>query len=213
MELTATTFTTIDGVVQSPGAPEEDPRGGFDLGGWVIPYADDGMGGFIADVLARADAFLLGRRTYEIFAGHWPGVADENPVAEVLNRLPKHVASTTLRTLDWRGAELIDGDVVAAVEELKRSPGRELQVHGSGNLLRTLMGAGLIDRHRMLVFPVALGTGARLFAHRDTASSYELESSETTDAGVLLLTYRPAGEPRQGSFADAPEPREGRLLR
>jgi dihydrofolate reductase len=213
MELTATTFITIDGVMQSPGAPEEDRSGGFDLGGWVIPYADDSMGSFIADVFARADAFLLGRRTYEIFARHWPGVADENPVAAALNRLPKHVASTTLKAADWEGEELIDGDLVAAVEELKRSPGRELQVHGSGDLLHTLMGAGLIDRHRLLVFPVALGTGATLFVDRDAASAYELESSETTDAGVLLLTYRPAGKPRQGSFADAPEPQEVRLLR
>lgn len=213
MELTATTFTTIDGVMQSPGAPDEDPSKGFGLGGWVIPYADEGMGAFMAGVFARADAFLLGRKTYEIFAGHWPGVEDDNPVAAALNRLPKHVASTTLEAVDWQGAELIDGELVAAVEELKRSPGRELQVHGSGEMLQTLMAAGLIDRHRLLVFPVALGTGARLFADPAMASAYKLESCETTAAGILLLTYRPAGEPRQGSFAEAPEPGEGRLLR
>ena len=136
MELTATTFTTIDGVMQSPGAPDEDPSKGFGLGGWVIPYADEGMGAFMAGVFARADAFLLGRKTYEIFAGHWPGVEDDNPVAAALNRLPKHVASTTLEAVDWQGAELIDGELVAAVEELKRSPGRELQVHGSGEMLQ-----------------------------------------------------------------------------
>jgi dihydrofolate reductase len=136
MRLTTTTFMTLDGVVQAPGAPDEDRTGGFDRGGWLVPYADDGMGAFIAEVFERADAFLLGRRTFEIFAGHWPHVPDDNPVAAALNRLPKYVASRSQPALQWSGSSVIGSDLVNDVKALKARSGRELQVHGSGQLVQ-----------------------------------------------------------------------------
>jgi dihydrofolate reductase len=210
MELTATTFMTLDGVTQSPGAPDEDRSNGFDLGGWLIPYADSGMQRFMAEAFSHADAFLLGRKTYEIFLSHWPKVGD----AKALNGLPKHVASTTLSgELEWDGASLLDGELAEAVTALKAQEGRELQVHGSVELTQALLAAGLLDRHRILVYPVALGRGAGLFDGPATPVAYRLTEAETTDAGVQLLTFVPEGKPRHGSFADAAEPEDGALLR
>jgi dihydrofolate reductase len=213
MRLTTLTFMTLDGVVQAPGAPEEDQTGDFRRGGWLVPYADDGMGAFIGRVFAEADAFLLGRRTFEIFAGHWPQVPDDNPIAAALNRLPKYVASRSTPTLGWAGASLLDGELTDAVTRLKAQPGRELQVHGSGQLVQSLIAAELVDVHRVLVFPVFLGAGRRLFDTPGLAGALRLVDTETTPSGIVILTYVPAGAPQQGSFALSPEPGGHRILR
>jgi dihydrofolate reductase len=213
MRLTTTTFLTLDGVMQGPGAPDEDRSGGFEHGGWLVPYADDDMGQIMSDWFTGVDAFLLGRKTYELFAGHWPQVPDDNPIAAALNGLPKHVVSTTLESLDWRNSTLIGADIPARVQALKNQPGRELQVHGSGELIRTLIAHNLIDEYRFLIYPVFLGKGRRLFEDPALAGAMRLIDSRTTKAGVVVLAYEPAGAPGHGSFATAPEPDEHRILR
>lgn len=212
MRLTVTTFMTLDGVVQAPGAPDEDRRGGFEHGGWLVPYADDDMGRLVAGWFGEADAFLLGRRTYEIFAGHWPRVADDNVVARALNALPKHVASTTLQSTSWAHSHLVR-DVAGEVARLKAQPGRELQVHGSPTLVRALMAHGLVDEYRLWIYPVVLGSGRRLFDDPSVATALALVDAKTTSTGVAVHTYRPAGEPKHGSFALDPEPPQQRILR
>ena len=201
MRLTLTTFVTLDGVMQAPGGPTEDPSGGFTHGGWSAPYGDEDMGRVMVDWMADADAFLLGRRTYEIFAGYWPHVTDANdPIATKLNNLPKYVASRTLKELSWSGSTLIQGDLVQRVAELKRQPGRELQVHGSGVLAQTLMQHDLIDEYQVLTYPVVLGTGRRLFADGTKPAALRLINSRTTKTGIAINVYEPAGEPKYGSF-------------
>jgi dihydrofolate reductase len=201
MRLTLTTFVTLDGVMQAPGGPTEDPSGGFTHGGWSAPYGDEDMGRVMVDWMADADAFLLGRRTYEIFAGYWPHVTDpDDPIATKLNNLPKYVASRTLKELSWSGSTLIQGDLVQRVAELKRQPGRELQVHGSGVLAQTLMQHDLIDEYQVLTYPVVLGTGRRLFADGTKPAALRLINSRTTKTGIAINVYEPAGEPKYGSF-------------
>ncbi len=206
MRLTLTTFLTVDGVMQAPGGPEEDPSGGFEHGGWLVPHADADMGAFMDEVFRRADAFLLGRRTYEIFAAHWPRVDDpDDPVATKLNTLPKHVVSTTLDEVTWAGSELVRGDVPARVAELKQRPGDELQVHGSGALARTLLAHGLVDELRLLTFPVVLGSGRTLFTEGVAPRGLRLTESRTTSTGTLIAVYETQGEPQHGTFALEPE--------
>jgi dihydrofolate reductase len=202
MRLTMTTFLSLDGVMQAPGAPDEDRGGGFDQGGWLVPYADEDMGRVVDGWFAAADAFLLGRKTYEIFAAYWPRVTDEhNPVAAKLNSLPKYVASKTLDDVEWKGSTLLDGDVTEEVARLKARPGNELQVHGSGDLAQTLMRDGLIDEYRLFFYPVVLGAGRRLFADGSAPAALRLVDTKTTGAGVAIHVYEPAGEPAYGSFA------------
>ncbi|MGK5628269.1 dihydrofolate reductase family protein [Streptomyces sp. URMC 123] len=205
--VTLTTFLSLDGIMQAPGGPEEDREGGFPYGGWLVPYADEDMARLVADWFAEADGFLLGRRTYEIFAAHWPHFTDENdPIASRLNALPKYVASTTLDRLEWHNSTLLGDDVPAAVAELRKRPGRELQIHGSGALARSLMERDLIDEYRLWIYPVVLGTGKRLFADGAVPTAFELLDTVTTGAGVAIQVYRPAGRPVYGSFAlDADE--------
>ena len=201
MRLTLTTFISLDGVVQGPGGPGEDRDGGFDLGGWTVPYWGDDIGEAMGRWFGEADAFLLGRRTYEIFAASWPKVTDpDDPIAGRLNALPKHVASRTLSDVSWSGAELLQGDVAEAVEALKHAPGRELQVHGSGGLAQTLIEHGLVDEYRLLTYPVVLGKGKRLFgAGARPAALRRIEHSDT-GTGVSIDVYEAAGEPAFGSF-------------
>jgi dihydrofolate reductase len=204
MKLTVTTFLSLDGVMQGPGGPAEDPGDGFDLGGWLVPFADEDFGRQVVSWFETADAFLLGRGTYEIFAAHWPHVTDENdPVATRLNRLPKYVASRTLDRVDWTGATLLKGDVVEAIRELKSRPGRDLQVHGSAGLLQTLVKHELVDEYRLLVFPVVLGRGKRLFGSGAVPRTVRNVTTSTTAAGVTIHTYERAGELTTGSV---PEP-------
>lgn len=202
MRLTLNTFLTLDGVMQAPGQPGEDTRGGFEHGGWQFPHFDDDAGRVAADWFAEADAFLLGRRTYEIFAGYWPKVTDESNVFALrLNTLPKYVVSTTLSSADWQNTTLISEDVVGSVTRLKAQPGNELQVHGSGRLAATLEAHDLIDEYRLWFHPVILGTGHRLFTGAGPLG-LRLTGVRTTGSGVIIASYEPTGAPRHGSFAE-----------
>lgn len=200
MKLTVTTFVSVDGVMQGPGGPEEDRSGGFTRGGWLVPHFDERTGEFMVEVFGEVDAFLLGRRTYDIFAAAWPNATDpDDPIASRLNTLPKYVASTTLKEPEWGPTTVLDGDVPAAVAELKRQPGRELQVHGSGTLVRTLHEHDLVDEYRLLIFPVIVGEGRRLFPGRGVATGLTLVESRTTGSGVTIQVYKPTGRPEFGT--------------
>ncbi|MET9480402.1 dihydrofolate reductase family protein [Streptomyces sp. NPDC006638] len=206
MELTATTFVSLDGVMQAPGAPDEDTSGGFPYGGWVVPFSDDDMGAFVAENFGRVDAFLLGRRTYDIFSSYWPLVTDPaDPVAGPLNTLPKYVVSTTLEKAEWENTTVISSDVAEEIRRLKSRPGRQLQIHGSGALVRSLMAEGLIDTYHLLVFPVRLGRGARLFPEGGTPAAFRTTAARTTSTGVVIHTLKPAGPAAFGSFAAGAE--------
>ncbi|GAA1560521.1 dihydrofolate reductase family protein [Actinomadura kijaniata] len=199
MKLTVTTFVTLDGIAQAPGGPDEDRAGGFEYGGWLAPYVDEDFGNAVDAWFRPADAFLFGRRTYEIFAAYWPDVTGEDDVvATKFNTLPKYVATRTLDRADWAGTELLRGDVAADVAGIKARPGRELQVHGSIDLVRTLVRADLVDEFRLLVFPVVLGTGKRLFDGA-VPTALRLADSRTTSAGVMLQTYEADGRPEFGT--------------
>jgi dihydrofolate reductase len=197
MKLTATMMLTVDGVYQGPGGADEDRRGGFDRGGWTAPYADADMGPFLTSMFGRADALLLGRRTWEIWEPYWPQ-HDDNPFGHAINALPKYVPSTTLANPTWQGTHVIDGDVEAAVRGLKAEPGRELQVHGSGVLLRWLLERDLVDELNLRIYPVIVGDGLRLFPERGQTHNLELVESASTRSGVMLQTYRPAGRATLG---------------
>jgi dihydrofolate reductase len=203
MKLTVQTFLTLDGVMQAPGGPDEDPDGNFEHGGWSFAYDDDDFGAAVSGYIAQADAFLLGRKTYDIFAGYWPKITDPaNPVASALNTQPKYVASTTLSSADWNNSTLLGGDVVSEVTKLKEHPGGELQVHGSGQLLQTLISADLVDEYRLFYFPVHLGTGKKLFRDGAPARSLKLLGSRSSSTGVIFSRYEPDGPARYGSFAE-----------
>jgi dihydrofolate reductase len=204
VDLTATMFLSVDGVYQGPGGREEDRSGGFDRGGWLAPHFDDEAGSFMVETFARTDAFLLGRKTYEIFARYWPRVTDPgDPVASRLNSLPKYVASRTLKDPTWANTTVVDGDLADAVRDLKAQPGNELQVHGSGQLVRFLLEHDLLDRLNLEVFPVIVGKGKRLFPEDGPDISLELLTSKTTPSGVQILTYRPAGRATYADVDDA----------
>jgi dihydrofolate reductase len=204
VRLTLTMFQSLDGVVQSPGAPEEDPSGGFDLGGWLPPFFDVETGAFMAGVFEHADGFVLGRGTYELMVGYWPDVSDPDNIGAVkLNGLPKYVASTTLRDPSWQKTKVIEGDVAEKVAELKQREGRELQIHGSPRLARSLMAHDLVDTFRLLTFPVVLGRGLRLFGDGVPPTEMRLTEARTTPSGVALHTYELAGRPTFASIEDA----------
>ena len=202
MKLTTTTNVSVDGVMQGLGGPDEDRRGGFDRGGWALPLFDDEAAAFVYEVYQRADAFLFGRRTYEIFAGYWGVMADSgNPIAAALNTRPKYVASTTLTDPQWADTTVLSGEVAAAVGELKAKPGRELQVHGSGNLVRWLVDNDLVDEITLLTYPLVVGQGTRLFPATGPDLALELVDSRATPSGVTIQVYRPTGRPQ---YATAP---------
>ncbi len=200
MKLTAQTFLTVDGVMQAPGGPDEDQDNAFEHGGWSAAYGDDDFGAAVVEWMAQADGFLLGRKTYEIFASYWPQFTDPaHPVASRLNTLPKYVASTTLTSVDWNNSTLLGSDVVSEVTKLKERPGRELQVHGSGQLAQTLIDADLIDEYWLYYFPVHLGTGKKLFREGAPARALKLMDSRTTSTGVIIARYQPDGPVRYGT--------------
>ncbi len=199
-ELTITTFLSLDGVMQAPGAPDEDRSGNFPYGGWVFPLADDDMGKTVVEIFSMADAFLLGRTTYDIFAAYWPRVTDpNNTIAAKLNALPKFVPSNTKTSFGWGPATHVR-DVVKAVADLKERFPREVQVHGSCGLAQTLIKHDLIDEYRLLTFPVTLGTGKRLFGPGTLPASLKLVNSGTTSKGVVISVYRRGGSLKTGSF-------------
>lgn len=199
--LSLTQFLTLDGVIQAPGGPEEDPSEGFEHGGWSAPYDDEDFGQRVTEIFARPTAFLLGRRTYDIFAGYWPRHdAPDNPVASKLNHLPKYVATTTLTSADWENTTLLRGDVVKEVTALKERLDGEIQMHGSAGLARTLLDHDLIDTLHLQVFPVVLGTGRRLFSDGIRPTAFRLTDARVTSTGVTLHTYELAGRPTYGSF-------------
>lgn len=199
--VTLTTFLTLDGVMQSPGGPGEDPSDGFPYGGWQVPYADEDMGRLVIEWFAHADAFLLGRRTFDIFAAYWPHVAAEgDPVVEALNTLPKFVVSGAMRSPAWGPTTVLGpGRLAEEVTDLKGRYERELQVHGSGQLAQRLLHLGLVDELRLWTFPVVLGQGRGLFDDAPP-TALQLVDSATTGAGATVHRYRPVGAPSTGSF-------------
>ena len=196
--LIVNTFLTLDGVMQAPGGPEEDRDGEFRYGGWSAPYWDDRMGEIMGAWMTPPFDIVLGRRTYEIFAGFWPH--SEDPGAKELNEARKHVASRTLHSVDWQNSELLGDDVPAAVAALKEEDGPVLQVHGSANLLQTLIREDLIDEFQIFTFPVVVGSGKRLFGDGTIPAAFELAGSETSTTGVVISTYRRAGDVQTGTI-------------
>jgi dihydrofolate reductase len=193
MKLTATMMLSVDGVYQGPGGPDEDRRGGFNRGGWTAAHADEETWRFVTSLFERADALLLGRRTWEIWEAYWPHHDQGDPVSHGINVLPKYVPSTTLTDPTWQNTHVIKGDVEAAVRELKAKPGRELQLHGSGDLLRWLLERDFVDELNLRVVPVVVGEGLRLFPEHGQTHALRLVESRSTTSGVTLQTYRPAG--------------------
>jgi dihydrofolate reductase len=210
-QIIASTFMSLDGIMQAPGAPHEDPTHGFALGGWSASYWDEVMNGAMGETMSRPFDLLLGRKTYEIFAAHWPHAGD-NPITQLFNKATKYVASRTLAGLDWVNSQILEGDVAKAVARLKAGEGPELQVHGSANLLQTLIGAGLIDEHRVWIFPVVLGSGKRLFEAGAPPHALSLAKSTLSTTGVVMNSYRQAGAIKPGSFA-LDQPSEAELAR
>jgi dihydrofolate reductase len=198
MKLTAITHVSVDGVMQGLGGPDEDRRGGFERGGWAPPLFANEAATFLNEVFQRADAFLFGRRTYEIFAGSWGAIEEmrAHPIGVALNETPKYVASTTLSDPRWADTTVLSGDVAAAIGELKAKPAGELQVHGSGNLVRWLLDNQLVDEITLLTYPVVIGQGTRLFPATGRDAALDLVDSRATPTGVTIQVYRPAGRPQ-----------------
>jgi dihydrofolate reductase len=185
-------FLSLDGVLQAPGDPEEDTEGGFRHGGWQRPYFDDVLGESAAEGMAGTDAYLFGRKTYEKMAAFWPNAPADDPFGRHLNSTRKYVASRTLETVDWDNSELIRGDVAEEVAKLKEQPGGNIAVLGSGDLVQTLIEHDLVDEYYLVVFPIVLGSGKRLFRDADEARKLRLVQSQPTSTGGVILTYRPA---------------------
>jgi dihydrofolate reductase len=204
MKLTTVTHVTVDGVMQGLGGADEDRRGGFERGGWALPLFHDEGVAYVNEVFQRADAFLFGRWTYEVFAGYWGAMTDpDNPIASALNARPKYVASNTLTEPRWAHTTVLSGEVAAAIEELKANQPGELQVHGSGALVRWLLDRRLIDEITLLVYPLIIGQGVRLFPDNGPDIALELVGSRATSGGVTIQVYRPAGRPAYATAADA----------
>jgi len=210
--LIASTFVSLDGIMQAPGGPEEDLTGGFSLGGWMFGYVDESMDISASGFDGKDREVVLGRRTYEIFEAYWPYQPPDHPTAKTLNSAKKYVASRTLTTLRWNNSTLLHGDVVSEIIALKARPGADLQVIGSGNLIQTLQAASLIDEYNVWTFPVVLGRGKRLFGESARPSALRLIRSRISTKGVVMSTYIPGGDIRPGSFPSA-EPSEKELLR
>jgi len=200
--LVVLSFITLDGVMQAPGGPEEDPTGGFKHGGWVAGYFDDFLGKVMVGQMSKPFDLLLGRKTYEIFAAHWPYVKTEgDPIAAGINKAKKYVASKTLTKLGWSNSELIKGDIAKEVEKLKEQDGPQIQIHGSGGLIQTLLKHDLVDELWLKIFPITLGKGKRLFAEGTIPVGFKLLESGISPSGVIVARYVLAGEVKTGSFA------------
>jgi len=200
-KLVVLTFISLDGVMQAPGAPEEDTSGGFKYGGWTPPYADEVSGKLMVEQMSMPFDLLLGRKTYDIFAAFWPKQdSATNPIASSFSKATKYVVSNSPLKLDWEKSVLIDGDVVAKLKELKQQDGPMLQVQGSGNLVQALLKNDLVDELWLKIFPVTLGSGKRLFAEGTIPAAFELLKSQTTPEGVIFASYKRAGELKTGSF-------------
>ncbi|MGC9540049.1 dihydrofolate reductase family protein [Streptomyces sp. UG1] len=199
MKVAVQEFVSLDGVSQGPGSPDEDTSGGFTRGGWFVPYLDEEFERLAGSWLREADAFLFGRRTYENFARDWPEMHD-HPAAATLNGLPKYVATQTLTRADWNPTTILSGDVPAQVAELKRQPGRELQIHGSARLAQSLLAAGLIDTLRLVIAPVVVGQGRRLFPDGGAPAGFRLVSHRTTPGGLFVHVFEAVGTPRFGTY-------------
>lgn len=208
-KLIASTFVSLDGVMQAPGGPEEDPTGGFAFGGWTFSFWDEVMGSSMKGLDGKNRELVLGRRTYEIFEAYWPYQPADSEIARTLNAAKKHVASRTLDTVDWNNSTLLRGDVATAVAALKAEAGDDLQIIGSGNLIQSLRAASLIDEYNVWTFPVVLGGGKRLFETGAKPGALRLVESQASTTGVVLNTYVPAGDVPIGSFAQtAPSEKE-----
>nr|MBA2600804.1 dihydrofolate reductase [Actinomycetota bacterium] len=197
------TFLTLDGVMQGPGLPDEDREGGFERGGWQMPYFDEVAASVVQDGMTSSGGFLLGRKTYEIFAEFWPNAPDDDPGAAMMNAIPKFVASTTLEEpLAWNNSTLLKGDIAEAVNKLKHQPGKNLDVIGSGGFAQTLMHLDLVDEYQLMIHPIVLGSGKRLFDGGLPIRTLELVDTKTTSTGVVILIYRAAekagGDPASG---------------
>jgi dihydrofolate reductase len=202
------TFISLDGVMQAPGGPEEDPIGGFALGGWTFPHFDAALGAAMGEIFSRPFDLLLGRKTYDIFAAHWPNVTDPNdPIAGLFNRVTKYVASRSQPKLAWQNSQWLGDDTVGSLKKLKNEDGPDLLVQGSSVLLQTLWKSGLVDEFTVLTFPVVLGKGKRLFDDGATPSGLKLVKSQSYPTGVIVATYKPQGAVKTGSFqlAEPPE--------
>jgi dihydrofolate reductase len=199
-KLIVQTFLTLDGVMQAPGGPGEDDDGGFAHGGWSVNYWDEQMGQVMGEATSRPFAMVLGRRTYDIMAAYWPN-APEEAGGEVFNDATKYVASRSRPTLEWSNSVLVEGDAADGLAALKQEDGPELQVHGSANLIQTLLAHNLVDQYRLWVFPLVLGSGKRLFADGTVPSGLRLVDSTVSTTGVMMCTYEPAGEVVLGTFA------------
>ena len=202
MRLTAATFVTLDGVMQAPGGPEEDPSGGFRYGGWTFPYFDEFTGQVMGKQMSGQFDLLLGRKTYEIFAAYWPDPSNADiPFAAPLNNATKYVATRTLKNLSWQNSRIITGDLVAGIKKLKAEEGPPLQVHGSGNFIQTLMQHDLVDEFWLKIYPVTLGSGKKLFADGTIPAAFKLLSCEASPSGVIVASYARAGDVKTGTFA------------
>jgi dihydrofolate reductase len=198
-KLIVSTFLTLDGVMQAPGGPGEDDSGGFAHGGWSVNYWDEQMGEVMGEAVSRPFAMVLGRKTYDIMAAYWPD-ADEEAGAKVFNDATKYVASRSQPRLEWSNSELIEADAADGLAALKKEDGPELQVHGSGDLIQTLLRDNLVDEFRLWIFPLVIGTGKRLFAEGTIPAALKLTDSKVSTTGVVIGTYEPAGEIVTGSF-------------
>ncbi|WP_077728761.1 dihydrofolate reductase family protein [Methylocaldum sp. 14B] len=193
---------SLDGIIQAPGGPEEDPSGGFSLGGWIVPYADEATGQAVQDLFAQPFELLLGRRTYDIWAAYWPRVRAGHAIADLFNSVPKHVATHRPDTLDWQYSHALEDDLVDAIRALKHQDGVNLLTWGSGDMVRQLLAAGLVDELRLLIYPVVLGRGKRLFDDDAQVSAFTLAHSTSTPGGVLITRYVRSGEVRTGAFEE-----------
>lgn len=204
-KLIVTEFISLDGVIQAPGGPDEDPSGEFRFGGWQVPYNDEAIGRAVLDLFSQPFELLLGRRTYDIWAAYWPRIGADSPghpIAGPFNSVRKHVATHRPDTLDWQNSHALEGDLANAVRALKRRDGGYLLTHGSGEMARQLLAAGLVDELRLLIYPVLLGRGKRLFGDNAQGSAFTLAHSTSTPGGVLITRYVRSGEVRTGTFAE-----------